>query len=199
MITDRRSPAPPACCQSLRKHHVVWYCLGIVVAGFRSMAWLRCWFRCDIAAGMLFSAFALQWIVLSRLGVTLLSFALVSWCIVCFRVSPLRSSDSLQLGCVCRPDFRNHPLKNNNSVYKNRMNPLFALGENFDFMTPADSVRRLEMQNFGFTTILCQVWCLYLRSLAGVGRGRYICWNPIWMGNYFFSPECDRYSSKSRS
>ena len=56
MITDRRSPAPPACYQSLRKHHVVWYCLGIVVAGFRSMAWLRC----NIAAGMLFSAFAVN-------------------------------------------------------------------------------------------------------------------------------------------
>ena len=29
-------------------------------------------------------------------------------------------------------------------------------GESFDFMTPANSVRRLEMQNFGFTTVLCQ-------------------------------------------
>ena len=29
-------------------------------------------------------------------------------------------------------------------------------GKSFDFMTPADSVRRLEMQNFGFTTVLCQ-------------------------------------------
>ena len=29
---------------------------------------------------------------------------------------------------------------------------------------------RLEMQNFGFTTVLCQFWCPYLRSLAGVGR-----------------------------
>ena len=25
-------------------------------------------------------------------------------------------------------------------------------------MTPADSVRRLEMQNFGFTTVLSQFW-----------------------------------------
>ena len=50
---------PPACCQSLPKHHVVWNCLGVVVAGFRNMAWVRCWFRCDIAGGMLFSVFAL--------------------------------------------------------------------------------------------------------------------------------------------
>ena len=27
------------------------------------------------------------------------------------------------------------------------MNPLFTLGKSFDFITPADSVRRLEMQN----------------------------------------------------
>ena len=50
---------PPACCQSLPQHHVVWNCLGVVVAGFRNMAWVRCWFRCDIAGGMLFSVFAL--------------------------------------------------------------------------------------------------------------------------------------------
>jgi hypothetical protein len=33
------------------------------------------------------------------------------------------------------------------------MNPLFTLGKSFDFMIPADSVRRLEVQNFGFTTV----------------------------------------------
>jgi len=32
------SPAPPACCPSLPKHYVVWNCLGVVVAGFRSLA-----------------------------------------------------------------------------------------------------------------------------------------------------------------
>ena len=32
----------PACRQSLPKHHVVWNCLGVVVAGFRNMAWVRC-------------------------------------------------------------------------------------------------------------------------------------------------------------
>ena len=51
--------APSACCQSLPKHHVVWNCLGVVVAGFRNMTWVRCWFRCGIAGGMLFSVFAL--------------------------------------------------------------------------------------------------------------------------------------------
>ena len=76
------------CCPSLPKHHVVWNCLGVVVAGFRSMAWVRCWFCGDIAGRMLFSAFALQWIVLSRLGVALLSFVLVFWCVVCFWTPP---------------------------------------------------------------------------------------------------------------
>ena len=33
---------------------------------------------------------------------------------------------------------------------------LYIGGRVFDFMTPADSVRRLEMQNFGFTTVLSQ-------------------------------------------
>ena len=32
------------------------------------------------------------------------------------------------------------------------MNSLFTLGEEFGFIAPADSVRRLEMQNFRFTT-----------------------------------------------
>ena len=58
-VADWRSLPPPACCQSLPKHHVVWNCLGVVVAGFRNMAWVRCWFCCDIAGGMLFSVFAL--------------------------------------------------------------------------------------------------------------------------------------------
>ena len=58
-VADSMSPAPPACCPSLPKHYVVWNCLGVVVAGFRSVAWVRCWFCCDIAGGMLFSAFAL--------------------------------------------------------------------------------------------------------------------------------------------
>ena len=39
---DSMSPAPPACCQTLPKHNVVWNCLGVVVAGFRSVAWVRC-------------------------------------------------------------------------------------------------------------------------------------------------------------
>ena len=67
------------------------YCLelfGVVVAGFRNMAWVRCWFRCGIAGGMLFLCLRWQWIVLSRLGVALLSFVLVSWCVVCFLLKP---------------------------------------------------------------------------------------------------------------
>ena len=51
----------PACMLPIfwPKHHVVWNCLGVVVAGFGSMTWVRCWFRCDIAGRMLSSAFAL--------------------------------------------------------------------------------------------------------------------------------------------
>ena len=33
---------------------------------------------------------------------------------------------------------------------------LCYIGKSIDFIIPADSVRRLEMQNFGFTTVLCQ-------------------------------------------
>ena len=62
-----------------------------------------------------------QWIVLSRLGVALLSFVLVSWCVVCFWAPPLRPPRLLtrQLcgsGCVCRPEFSIIRLKNN-SIY----------------------------------------------------------------------------------
>ena len=52
------------------------------------------------------------------------------------------------------------------------MIPLFTLGKSFDFMTPADSVRRLEMQNFGFTTVLCSFdvfSCGVLPESGGVG------------------------------
>ena len=50
------------------------------------------------------------------------------------------------------------------------MNPLFTSGEeSFDFMTPADSVRRLEMQNFGFTTVLMSLAAESCRSRAEVG------------------------------
>ena len=41
-VADSISPAPPACCPSLPKHYVVWNCLAVVVAGFRSVAWVRC-------------------------------------------------------------------------------------------------------------------------------------------------------------
>ena len=52
------------------------------------------------------------------------------------------------------------------------MNVLFTLGKGFDFMTPSDSARKLEMQNFGFTTALCQfdvLSCGVLPESGGVG------------------------------
>ena len=36
---------------------------------------------------------------------------------------------------------------------------LWLFPPRFGFIAPADSVRRLEMQNFRFTTVLCQFWC----------------------------------------
>ena len=76
-------------------------------------------------------------------------FGLLMRCL--FFGSPLRPPRLLprQLcgsGYVCRPEFSIIRLKNN-SIYFNRINPFLTLGESFDFMTPADSVRRLEMQN----------------------------------------------------
>ena len=40
----------PACCQSLPKRHVVWNCLGVVVAGFRNIAWVRCYSAATLLA-----------------------------------------------------------------------------------------------------------------------------------------------------
>ena len=75
-------------------------------------------------------------------------------------------------GCVCRPEFHVIRLKNN-SICLNRMIPLLHWGKSFDFMTPADSVRRLEMQNFDFTTVFVPVLMSLAaescRSRAGVG------------------------------
>ena len=58
-VADSRSPAPPACCRSLPKHHVVWNCLGVVglemyidfFCGF-----VLCWcflFVCFVLVGLL--------------------------------------------------------------------------------------------------------------------------------------------------
>ena len=86
---------------------------------------------------MLFLCLRWQWILLSRLGVALLSFVLVSWMRCLFLGSPLRPPRLVtrQLcgsGCVCRPEFSVIRSKNN-SIYLNRMNPLFTLGEEFRF------------------------------------------------------------------
>ena len=138
------------------------------------MAWVKCWFRCDIVGGMLFLCLRWQWIVLLRLGVALLSFVLVSWCVVCFWAPPLRPAVLLtrQLcgsGCVCRPEFSIIRLKNNSIYLKPDEILCLHWGKSFDLMTPANSVRRLEMQNFGFTTVFVPV----LMSLAAEsGRSR---------------------------
>ena len=58
-----------------------------------------------------------QWIVWSRLGIALLSFVLVSWCVVCFLGSPLCPPGQLcGSDCVCRPECSIIRLKNN-SIY----------------------------------------------------------------------------------
>ena len=114
-VADWRSLAPPACCQSLPKHHVVWNCLGVVVAGFRNMAWVR------IAGGMLFSVIALavdRFVTIGR-RTAQFCFGLLMRCL--FLGSPLRPPRLLtrQLcgsGCVCRPEFSIIRLKNN-SIY----------------------------------------------------------------------------------
>ena len=36
------------------------------------------------------------------------------------------------------------------------MNPLFTLGEEFRFHDSSRFRKKAEMQNFGFTTVLCQ-------------------------------------------
>ena len=78
-----------------------------------------------------------QWIVLSRLGVALLSFVLISWYVACFWAPPLRPPRLLtrQLcgsGCVCRPEFSIIRLKNNRICLKPDES-LFTLGEEFRF------------------------------------------------------------------
>ena len=82
-------------------------------------------------------------------------------CVVCFWGSPLRPPRLLtrQLcgsGCARRPEFSIIRLKNNSIYLKPDESFCLHWGKSFDFMTPADSIRRLEMQNFRFTTVLCQ-------------------------------------------
>ena len=59
-------------------------------------------------------------------------------------------------GCVCRPEFSIIRLKNNSIYLKPHKSFVYIGGRVSIFMTPPDSVRRLEMQNFRFTTVLCQ-------------------------------------------
>ena len=56
------------------------------------------------------------------------------------------------------------------------MNPLFTLGD-FDFMTLADSVRMLEMQNFGFLPQFCASF-----DVCGVLPSRYTAETLFTMG-----------------
>ena len=94
--------------------------VGVVGAGFHSMAWVRCWFRCDIAGRMPFLRLPWQWIVFSWSGIALLSFVLVSWCVVCFWAPPspprLITRQLCGSDCVCRPEFSIIRLLNN-SIY----------------------------------------------------------------------------------
>ena len=83
------SPAPlhvGHLCQSTMLFRIVWVLLSQAFAG---VAWVRCWFCCDIAGGMLLRL-RWQWNILSRLGVALLSFVLVFWCV--FGLPSLRPS-----------------------------------------------------------------------------------------------------------
>ena len=97
--------------QCLPKHHVTML-FGIVFG-----CCCRRLSQHGVVAGCFFLCLRWQWIVLSRLGVALLSFVLVSWCVVCFWAPPLRPTRLLtrQLcgpGCVCRPEFSIIRLKN---------------------------------------------------------------------------------------
>ena len=115
-------------------------------------------FRCDIAGGMLFSVFTLavshDWTSPAQF-----CFGLLMRCL--FLSSPpfalLDSKHGFGSGCVCRPEFSIIRLKNN--TFKTRMNPLFTMWEEFRFHDSSRFWRRLEMQNFRFTTVLCQFWC----------------------------------------
>ena len=69
-----------------------------------------------LLAGYFFLCLRWQWIVLSRLGVALLSFVLVSWCVVCFWAPPLRrpwtpNAATLRVGLCMSPGVQYHPVK----------------------------------------------------------------------------------------
>ena len=74
-------------CQSTMLLGIVWVLLSQAFAGWRGWG-------ADSAATLLAGCFFLrlrwQWIVLSWLGVALLSFDLIFWCFVCFWAPPLR-------------------------------------------------------------------------------------------------------------
>ena len=95
-----------------------------------------------LLAGCLFLRLSWQWIVLSRLGVALLSFVLVSWCDVCFWVSPFRLLTRQLRGsdCACRQEFNIIRLENNSIYLKPDESFVHSWGKSFDFMTPARQV-----------------------------------------------------------
>ena len=68
---------------------------------------------------------------------------------------PHSNAAALRVGLYCRPELSIIRLKNNN-IHLKLDESFVHFGKSFDFMIPTDSERRLEMQNFAFTTILCQ-------------------------------------------
>ena len=116
MFADWRSPAPPGakepCCQSLPK------LLSQAFAAWRGWGADS---AATLLAGCLFLRLPWQWIVWSRLGIALLSFVLVSWCVVCFWAPPfcpprLLTRQLCGSDRVCRPECSIIRVKNN-SIY----------------------------------------------------------------------------------
>ena len=117
-VADWRFPAQSGAkeqvanlCQSTMLFGIVWVLLSQAFAAWRGWG-------ADSAAtllvGCLFLRLPWQWIVLSRLGVALLSFVLVSWCVVCFWLPPfaprLLTRQLCGSDCVS-PGVQYHPIK----------------------------------------------------------------------------------------
>ena len=91
-VADWSSPAPRGAkehvanlCQSTMMFGLVWVLLPPAFTAWRGWGADS---SATLLAGCLFLRLPWQWIVLSRLGVALLSFVLVSWCVVCFWAPP---------------------------------------------------------------------------------------------------------------
>ena len=143
-----------------------------------------CW---DIAGGMSFSVFVLaadRFVTIGR-RTAQFCFGLLMRRLFLGLSPPRRlphsNAAALRVGLYCRPELSIIRLKNNN-IHLKLDESFVHFGKSFDFMIPTDSERRLEMQNFAFTTVLCQFWYPLLRSLAGVRRSRCTCWNLIYNG-----------------